>query len=232
MLRTVAHETRNHLNAINQIVCLFIKDPSLSHKIGDLKMLKLNIQNIIVLTNDLLDFATVLSGREHVKWEPTRLDEIFDDVVATLQPMALHKDLKFNAVLEEKVTVFTDPHKIHRIALNLGSNAIKYTREGMVSLRFAPCDGSCWMIEVRDTGPGIQPEDRERIFEEFQRILSISGNEPGVGLGLAIVRQLVSLLGGRIELESEVGVGTCFRVILPNNPPPATNGEAVPTKTV
>jgi signal transduction histidine kinase len=71
------------------------------------------------------------------------------------------------------------------------------------------------MLEVCDTGPGIPPQSRERIFEEFQRLPETSVGQPGAGLGLAIVRRLVQLLNGRIELESEVGSGTCFRVILP-----------------
>jgi len=98
---------------------------------------------------------------------------------------------------------------------DLGTNAVKYTRFGSVSLRFARHGAECWILEVDDTGPGIPLQSREKIFEDFQRLPETSTGQPGAGLGLAIVRRLVQLLKGRIELESEVGSGTSFRVILP-----------------
>ncbi|HEY2680745.1 MAG TPA: ATP-binding protein, partial [Candidatus Udaeobacter sp.] len=94
-----------------------------------------------------------------------------------------------------------------------GTNAVKYTRSGNVSLRFARLGAECWILKVDDTGPGIALQSREKIFEDFQRLPETCTGQPGAGLGLAIVRCLVQLLKGRIE--SEIGSGTSFRVILP-----------------
>jgi signal transduction histidine kinase len=106
---------------------------------------------------------------------------------------------------------------LHRIAMNLVTNAIKYTPSGEVRLAFIAGNASEWMITVTDTGPGIPVEEQSRIFEEFHRFPETTGGQPGAGLGLAITQQLVTLLRGRIEVEAEVGRGTVFRVTLPRD---------------
>ena len=130
--------------------------------------------------------------------------------------MADDKRLRFSGTVEQRfVEVLSDCLKLREIALNLGTNAVKYTRSGSVGLRFARHGAECWMLEVDDTGPGIPLQSREKIFEDFQRLPETGTGQPGAGLGLAIVRDLVQLLKGRIELESEAGLGPSFRVIVP-----------------
>ena len=99
--------------------------------------------------------------------------------------------------------------------LNLLTNAVKYTAVGGVKFTFSAISGGNWSVEVSDTGCGIAPGEREQIFNEFYRASTRRETEPGVGLGLAITRHLVRLLGGRIELDSKLGAGSTFRVVLP-----------------
>jgi hypothetical protein len=142
--------------------------------------------------------------------------DLYRDVAVVLRKMADSKGLRFSGTVEAGLaTVTSDRLKLRQIVLNLGTNAVKYTQSGAVSLCFARHDVECWMVEVCDTGPGIPRHGRNRMFEEFQRLPETSAGQQGAGLGLAIVGRLVQLLNGRIKLESEVGSGTCFQVILP-----------------
>jgi signal transduction histidine kinase len=142
------------------------------------------------------------------------LVDLHCDVAFVLRKMAEDKGLRFSGTVEQGlVEAVSDCLKLREIALNLGTNAVKYTRFGSVSLRFARRGAECWMLEVDDTGPGIPIQSRQKIFQDFQRLPETSTGQPGAGLGLAIVRRLVQLLKRRIELESEAGSGTSFRVI-------------------
>jgi hypothetical protein len=211
MLRTVAHEVRNHLNAIS----LFAVD--LNQNREDVAVIASSVRDINILMDQLLEFANLIFGAgKKLATEWLSLADLHRDIAVVLRKMADAKGLRFSGAVEDGLaSVASDHLKLRQIALNLGTNAVKYTRSASVSLHFARCDTKCWMLEVCDTGPGIPRQSRERIFEEFQRLPETSASQPGAGLGLAIVQRLVQLLNGRIELESEVGTGTCFRVTLP-----------------
>jgi signal transduction histidine kinase len=133
--------------------------------------------------------------------------------------MARSKGLSFIGTIDAGIgEVVSDRQKLHRIVMNLMTNAIKYTTSGEVGLSFLPAAPGWWAIEATDTGPGIPPEEQARIFEEFHRVSSTTGGQPGAGLGLAITHQLVTLLGGKIEISSHPGRGSRFRVELPVKP--------------
>jgi signal transduction histidine kinase len=216
MLHAVAHEIRNHLNAISLIGTCLTKAADLNGNCEDLAVLASNVRDINALIERLLDFANLLFGEEKLNPECLSLADLHRDVAFVLRKMAADKGLRFSGTVEEGlVEVVSDCLKLREIALNLGTNAVKYTRSGSVSLHFARRGAECWVLEVDDTGPGIPLQSRETIFEDFQRLPETSTDQPGAGLGLAIVRRLVQLLKGRIELESKVGSGTSFRVILP-----------------
>lgn len=215
-LRTVAHEVGNHLNAIALVSACMVHSPDLNTCREDLGVLGSNVRDIDVLMNQLLDFANLIAGGEKLEAERVNLRGVYHDIAFMLQKMAEAKGLRFIGTMGDGLeNVVSDSGKLRRIALNLGTNAVKYTPSGNVSLQFLPRGDDSWMMEVRDTGPGIPAEEREHIFEEFTRLRSTSAGEPGAGLGLGIVRQLVGLVKARLELESQVGQGTCFRVILP-----------------
>jgi signal transduction histidine kinase len=215
-LRTISHEVRNHLNAITVVVTILAKEPNpaISHEY--LETLSRNLLDITSLTNELLDFAGLLSGAERAEFERCDPALVHDELILFFNEMARTKGLSFSSTIDPGIgQIVTDRHKLHRVAMNLVTNAIKYTAAGEVSIAFLPGNEGNWAIEVSDTGPGVSPEERERIFEEFYRVPATTGGQPGAGLGLAITQRLVQLLGGRIEVESEVGRGTRFRVILP-----------------
>jgi hypothetical protein len=216
MLHTVAHEVRNHVNAIDLVATCLTNAADLKTNREDLAVLASNAHDINTLIDRLLDFANLLFGEEKLALEWLSLADLHRDVAFVLRKMAYAKGLHFGGTVEEGLAeVVSDRLKLCEIALDLGTNAVKYTRSGNVSLRFARLGAECWILKVDDTGPGIVLQSREKIFEDFQRLPETGAGQPGAGLGLAIVRRLVQLLKGRIELESEVGSGTFFRVILP-----------------
>ena len=142
----------------------------------------------------LLDHAAIESGKLDVCIEP-------------VDPRALAEDMP---------PLETDPRLLRLVLVNLVGNAIRFTDRGTVIVSVG-CGGDAHSFEVRDTGPGIPPEDRRRIFDPFEQLEPIRHkHNPGVGLGLAIVDQLVTSLGGEIALASEVGRGSAFKVVLPS----------------
>jgi signal transduction histidine kinase len=216
ILHAVAHEVRNHLNAINLVARCLTKEGDLNGNREGLTVLGSNVRDIEALIERLVDFGNLLFGEDKLNPECLSLVDLHRDIAFVLRKMAEDKGLRFSGTVEKGlVEVVSDCLKLREIALNLGTNAVKYTRSGSVGLRFARHGAEYWMLEVDDTGPGIPLKSREKIFEDFQRLPQTGTGQPGAGLGLAIVRGLVQLLKGRIELESEVGLGSSFRVILP-----------------
>ncbi|MDB6149603.1 MAG: histidine kinase [Chthoniobacter sp.] len=228
MLRTISHEVRNHLNAITFVVQVLASEanPSTAHEYYE--MLSRNLVEISALMNQLLDFATLLSGGERVEWERCNPSHLYNELALALPEMARNKGLAFGGTNDPTIgEIFTDRNKLRRIVMNLAMNAIKYTRDGEVRLNFLPGVDGCWVLEVTDTGPGIPQEERQNIFEEFHRVAATTGGQPGVGLGLAITKQLIELLRGRIEVHAPEGGGTVFRVLLPRDSPEPRERAAV-----
>src|SRR5262249_54770963 len=139
------------------------------------------------------------------------------ELVAEVEPILDHARLTVEArVPRDLPPLRTDQQKLKQILLNLLSNAIKFTPRGEVRITAARAPGREEVaIAVADSGVGIAPEDQERVFDPFQQAEAAPAREHGSGLGLAICRRLASVLGGRISLESEVGRGSTFTVILP-----------------
>jgi signal transduction histidine kinase len=148
------------------------------------------------------------------------------DLFATVQPLAGEhgSELRLDGRAAAGVDIVTDPRRLQQILLNLISNALKFGRGRPVEVRCAATPDEV-TIEVADQGVGIAPGDLARIFEEFIQLRS--GNAGGTGLGLPISRQLARLLGGRLEVESEPGAGSTFRLRLPRRA--ALEVEAGPT---
>ena len=218
MLRTITHEIANHLNAIGMRVSGLKKDSIDSST----ESLSKSVTAMTALVKQLLEFATL--DAERPRLERCEANSLFQEPAAFGREIAEQKGLAFVEHLDPALgEVVTDRHQLHRVCLNLLTNAVKYTATGEVRFTFWAEPEGNWRIEVSDTGCGIAPEEHEQIFNEFYRASTCRETEPGVGLGLAITRRLVGLLGGRIELDSKLGVGSTFRVVIPRNDGPATN---------
>lgn len=164
------------------------------------------------LIRALLEISRLDSVRLDISTERVSLGRLFQRLMVDFHGDAAARGLELRFV-NSSATVMSNPVFLRRIAQNLVSNAIKYTRTGRV-LVGARREGADVWLEVHDTGPGIAPEDRERIFNEFER-LAPEGEEPGTGLGLSIVRRACLRLGHEVALDSAPGRGSVFRIRLP-----------------
>lgn len=182
------------------------------------------------LVDDLLLHARIDAGRETPHAAHVDLHALFTDIARTHLPAAEAKGLALRLDLAQAPDHFvTDPLRLHRIVDNLVANAVKYTMQGQVDVRVRPHEERL-VVEVSDTGPGIA-EDRQRaIFLRFERAQTGDNTGDGAGLGLAITRRLVDLLGGSITLHSSPGLGSRFTVELPPlNVPVAAPASPPPT---
>lgn len=170
------------------------------------------------MVNELLDQAQLEVGKVRLNVSSFNLAELLAQVEANMSVLAQAKGLSLATSLapELPVTLLGDQNRLQQILVNLASNAIKFTRNGGVQIRLYRPDVAHWAITVTDTGPGIPEEAQAYIFEPFQQVDgSVTREHVGTGLGLSIVKQLVNLMEGEITLESELGQGSAFTVLLP-----------------
>ena len=218
-MATMSHELRTPLNAIigyNDLLTLGLCGPISTEQEEKLSRMKQSAKHLLGLINAVLDFERIQAGGEQVIPESMDLGELLRSTAADIEPMATQKGLR---VLVEPpaspITMVTDSLKLRQVVLNLLSNAVKYTNVGLVMLH-AEVRGDMVLIQVRDTGIGIAPEHRERIFDPFwQADQRLTREVGGTGLGLSIVQRLVTLLGGEIIVTSVQGQGSTFTVRLP-----------------
>jgi CheY-like chemotaxis protein/CHASE3 domain sensor protein len=196
--------------------------------------------DLLSLVNDVLDLSRIEAGKVEVAPETVSVAATLEALVKIFQPAAEQKGLRFLATVEPAApaTLQTDPQRLGQILKNLVSNAVKFTESGEVTLRvFAAAPGTVGFA-VRDTGVGIAPNQQDVIFEAFRQADgSIHRKFGGTGLGLSISRDLATLLGGSIAVQSEPGAGSVFTLTLPlayggaesnNRPGPAAAPDAAP----
>ncbi|HEU0236067.1 MAG TPA: ATP-binding protein, partial [Candidatus Limnocylindrales bacterium] len=217
-LASMSHELRTPLNAIIGFSELMIAEAGTSDRVTVPREWVDHIRNggthLVALINDVLDLAKVEAGRLELAKYPIDLAHAVSESVAGLRPLADRKGQRI-AVSVEPQLIEADPGRLRQVLYNLLSNAIKYTPDGGSIEVTGARDGANVRIAVSDTGIGISPEDQEHVFEEFRQVGDQAGHVAGTGLGLALTRRLVEAHGGRIELASEVGVGSVFTVALP-----------------
>lgn len=218
---SLSHELRTPINAVigyNHLLGEEIFGPLNVAQSEALGKANRSAQHLLELVDDILDVSKIEAGKLEIFPDEVDLAALLRDTVTSLQLQAQEKGIALDIEASVTAVVTTDPARVRQIVLNLLSNAVKFTDEGTVSLRLARDGGSRCTVRVTDTGPGIPAEDRERIFEEFEQG---SGREwtTGTGLGLAISRRLAELLGGDLQVESEVGVGSTFILTLPVTAP-------------
>jgi CheY-like chemotaxis protein/anti-sigma regulatory factor (Ser/Thr protein kinase) len=170
-------------------------------------------RDLLGLINEILDLSKIEAGKLTIDAQPFDPRELVESVVAQHRSLAAQKGITFawhDAGAPTEVVL--DRQRVRQILVNLFGNALKFTREGEVSVETSGADEAGFHVAVRDTGPGIDPDQHEAIFEEFRQA---EGGDGGTGLGLAISRRLARAMGGDVTLESEPGRGSTFRLTLP-----------------
>jgi signal transduction histidine kinase len=218
-MATLGHELRTPLNAVVGYTELLeaglggaLDDKGMTY-LGRIKATARQQQHII---EEILSFARLEGGRETVQTEVVSMDALFHELRVVIMPLAEARGLTLTTTVANAPARFTaDPGKVRQILLNLLGNAVKFTPIGAVELSVEEVRGAL-VFSVTDTGPGIQPEDRERIFEPFTQLDEGRTREyGGTGLGLAITKRLVELLQGDIRAHARDGGGSTFVVALP-----------------
>jgi PAS domain S-box-containing protein len=220
-LARVSHELRTPLGVIRGYADL-LSEPAY----GELSQLQTKAVSEIIdsterisgMVGELLDEARLAAGAVQLVIKSINPAEILEDVKQKLSVLANQKKLELTTELDPDLPeqLVGDPTRIHQMVTNLTSNSIKFTKQGKVGIRFYLHNSIQWAIEVNDTGPGIPEEAHESIFEPFRQAdSSIPRIFGGTGLGLSIVKHLTNLMGGEITVESEVGNGSTFTILLP-----------------
>ncbi|HEX6865584.1 MAG TPA: response regulator, partial [Thermoanaerobaculia bacterium] len=231
----MSHELRTPLTAIIgfvQLVQLGEGDRIPPQYARAFERILRNGKHLLALIDDVLDVAKIEAGRMRIHREHFDLAEVVQAAFGELQSLARQRSLDYRLRVEGDVPLaFSDPLRVRQIVQNLLSNAIKFTPTGSVQAELSPGEPGWFRFVVRDTGVGIESQAMDLIFERFRQVDgSMSRVAGGAGLGLSIVRQIVELLGGRIEVESRVGEGSVFTVNLPLSAPDPELGkpEALP----
>ncbi len=231
-LATMSHELRTPLNAVigyASLVADELAERGVAEPAGDLERIRAAGVHLLDLVNDVLDVSRIEAGRLDLNLGVVDVASVVEDVVALLQPQARTNGNRLSVAGDAPPMppMVTDGMRLKQILVNLVSNACKFTTGGEVSVRAwvdADPSGAEWLqVSVTDTGIGIDPADRDKLFRAFSQVdASISRRHGGTGLGLVLSRRLCHLLGGDISVESEPGRGSRFVVRLPAAPQPGT----------
>lgn len=219
-LATMSHELRTPMNAIigfSQIL-LRPKFGQLTPQQADMvERILNNGKHLLMLVNEVLDFSKLETGRLDLKAERFDISKVINLAVSEMRSLADAKNLSLLVQIDlQNTLVFNDPVRIKQILINLLSNAIKFTEFGEVWVEVKELPANRLAITVRDTGIGIASRDFKLIFEAFRQVdQTLTRKYPGTGLGLAIIDSLVRMMGGKIFLESKLGVGSTFKIELP-----------------
>lgn len=220
-LAMVSHELRTPLNAILGYSEMLKEQAfgTLSEKQNNIMgRIMISTRRLLGIVNDLLDQAQIEAGRMRLAERQFQVQVLVEGLHGVMDQIVKDKGLTLTTRVEDGVpaTLFGDPDRLQQILVNLVTNALKFTETGGIWLRMFIQDPSHWVIEVKDSGVGIPPEQQSRIFEPFGQVEDLAIREHGgIGLGLTIVKNLVTLMAGEIQLASQPGRGTTFRIILP-----------------
>jgi signal transduction histidine kinase len=215
----MSHELRTPLNAVlgyTELLAdgLYGDIPERAKQV--LERVQINGTHLLALINDVLDLSKIEAGELSLTVEDYSLRNVVDTVLAQAGSLAQGKGLALVAdVADDLPKGLADERRLTQVVLNIVSNAIKFTEQGSVTISASAANGM-FEVAIKDTGPGIAPEDQARIFEAFQQVdNSNTRKKGGTGLGLSISKRLVEMHGGTVGVESEVGAGSIFFVRLP-----------------
>jgi PAS domain S-box-containing protein len=220
-LANMSHEFRTPLNAILGYTHMLLH--GVSGAVTDIQRKSLsridsNSRHLLALINDILDITRIEAGRMPLNVTSFAIPELVNEVMAELEPIVRRSNLSVNPRIRGKLPKLrSDRSKVKQIVVNLLSNALKFTPAGRVTITAGEnVREKTVLIAISDTGVGIAPEDQARVFEDFRQLdSSPARGYGGTGLGLSICRRLAQMLGGTIELNSQVGKGSTFTLSLP-----------------
>ncbi|MEI6686342.1 MAG: ATP-binding protein, partial [Planctomycetota bacterium] len=217
-LAKMSHELRTPLNSILGFSDLLINTQNFTEKhIRWAGNIRSSGEQLLSLINEILDLAKIEAGKMEVSITEFRFDDVSEGLLTMTRPLAEKKNIDLQSVIPEDIkNLRQDRVKLRQILANLLSNAVKFTPEGGKVVLKVEQEGKNHIMTVSDTGVGIAPEEQELVFEKFRQAgNTLTREHDGTGLGLSIVRELTKLLGGEVSLQSELGKGSTFTVVIP-----------------
>jgi len=219
-LAVMSHELRTPLNAIagyTELLELGIRGPVTHEQVADLQRIRRNEQHLLGLINEILHFAKLETGRVEYTIGPCAVEELLSTIEILVQPQLRAKELQYTYVpVACNLSLAGDGDRVQQILLNLTSNAIKFTQPGGTITVYCTVTDAAIAIHVADTGRGIPSSKLETIFEPFVQVdRRLTRQFEGIGLGLAISRDLATGMGGKLTVESTEGEGSTFTLEMP-----------------
>ena len=222
-LSRMSHELRTPLNAILGFAQILELDAKTDADRESVDQILRAGHHLLDLINEVLDLSRIEAGRLSISKEPVELGDVIRECTQLIRPLAeqRHVDLKMSDGETREKYVQADRQRLKQVLLNFLSNAVKYNREGgSVGISCKPAKDKTLRLKVRDTGYGMTPENVQRLFKPFERLQADGTATQGTGLGLALSKRLVELMGGRIGVESTPGKGSLFWIELPQTEAP------------
>jgi len=221
-LASMSHELRTPMNAIigfTGTLLMKLPGPLNADQEKQLQTVQASARHLLTLINDLLDLAKIEAGKVELNLEPVICQSVVEEVAAILKSLVEAKGLEFVVTVpQQELQVRTDRRALNQIILNLANNAIKFTEKGRVRLQLNQRrigNKRAIEISIEDTGIGIRPEDKEKLFNAFTQVEATNKRRhEGSGLGLHLSQKLAELLGGQITFQSELGKGSTFTLTL------------------
>ncbi len=220
-LTTMSHELRTPLNAVagySDLLLMGVRGELTDGQRSDLERIKRSGQYLLGLINDVLNFAKLDAGQVQYRFEDVPVDRLLDSLEELIDPQVNARQLRYErGECESTLAVRADPEKVRQILLNLLANSVKFTEPGGVVSLSCRTEGEVMYMTVKDSGRGIAPDQLRRVFDPFVQVDRhlTPMSQQGVGLGLAISRDLANGMGGSLTATSVLGVGSEFTLALP-----------------